>query len=188
MPRSGFEVYAEYGREDHNADRRDLTLEPDHDASYLFGFQKVWRRTSSHLWSVHAELLNSRISHLQLGRTQAPFYVHTPVAQGHTEEGQVLGSPAAYGGGGWTVEVNRYDRDGGWTAGWAAQDRSEFRNAEGLPDAGRSDVAHSVYVKRLVFGAWADYAVGLTLTDELNRGFTADVGNVRLDFTARPHW
>jgi hypothetical protein len=41
LPRSGFEVYAEWAREDHWGDWIDLLREPDHSQAYMLGFQKI---------------------------------------------------------------------------------------------------------------------------------------------------
>jgi hypothetical protein len=43
FPASGFEVYGEWGREDHELDFDDTVREPDHSQGYLLGLAKVWR-------------------------------------------------------------------------------------------------------------------------------------------------
>jgi len=187
-PRNWFELYVEYGREDHNIDLRDLTLEPDHDAAYVIGFQKALRLRDSSLIAFHAEIVNSRISHLQLGRPQTPFYVHSPVVQGHTEDGQILGSPSVYGGGGFSFGVDRYDRAGLWSVAWDKIGRAERLGADGLPDPSGADVMHSLSVQRTMFRQNVDLTAGLTLTNDFNRNFAGDARNVRLIVGARPHW
>ena len=187
-PGDRFELYAEYGREDHNIDLRDLTLEPDHDAAYVIGFQKAVRLRDSSLLALHAEIVNSRISHLQLGRPQTPFYVHSPVVQGHTEEGQILGSPSVYGGGGFSLGAERYDPAGQWSVSWDKIDRAERLGPDGLPDPRGADVMHSLTVQRTMFRARADLTAGLTLTNDFNRNFVGDARNAQLVVGVRPHW
>jgi len=49
FPGSGFELYGEYGREDHSANLRDFIQEPDHSRTYGVGFRKVFSGDSTHL-------------------------------------------------------------------------------------------------------------------------------------------
>lgn len=113
VPHSGLEVYGEFGREDHSYDFRDLSNEPDHDSAYLLGIMHTWRELASGTISAfRAEFVNSRITDLAEGRGQTLFYDHTPIAQGHTQAGQLLGSPMVRGGGGGTIALDRYSPDG----------------------------------------------------------------------------
>ena len=107
----GIEVYGEYARDDHNADLRDLAVEPDHESAYLVGFQRTWAATEA-LTVLTAEVVNARITHLSRVRGQGAFYVHTMVRQGHTNRGLALGTPAAPGGGGLLVALDRYGARG----------------------------------------------------------------------------
>ncbi len=74
FPRAGVEVYGEFGREDYNADLPDLIGEPDHDASYMLGIQRVWKRGTTELLAVRGEVLNTRMTSLNVVRQQTPFY------------------------------------------------------------------------------------------------------------------
>ncbi|HEX7117811.1 MAG TPA: capsule assembly Wzi family protein [Longimicrobiales bacterium] len=92
FPEVGFEAYAEWAREDHWEDLDDLLMEPDHAQAYMLGFQKVvpgdarWIR------------LYGELAHLQSSttfRSRRPpvtFYTHTPLVQGYTHRGQLLGA------------------------------------------------------------------------------------------------
>jgi hypothetical protein len=100
FPRSGFEIFGEFARNDHNWDLRDYLLEPDHASAYTLGAQRVWKRGAGRYVVFRAEVLNAHVSHLNEVRPQGDFYRHREVRQGHTHRGQILGSPAAYGGGG----------------------------------------------------------------------------------------
>jgi hypothetical protein len=107
----GIEVYGEYARDDHNADLRDLTVEPDHESAYLVGFQRTWAASDA-VTVLTAEVVNARITHLSRVRGEGAFYVHTMVRQGHTNRGLVLGTPAAPGGGGMLIALDRYGTRG----------------------------------------------------------------------------
>lgn len=118
FPGSGFEVYGEYGREDHSWDFRDLMLEPDHQSAYALGLSKVWKRSATERVAVHAEAMNSQVTHLSRVRPQGNFYYHTRLRQGHTHRGQFLGTPAVYGGGASTVAAEYFHTGGRWTVSW----------------------------------------------------------------------
>jgi hypothetical protein len=121
LPHSGLEVYGEYAREDHNWDLRDLTLEPDHDSGYMLGVQRSIRLDSMHILAIRAQVLNTRPSNLARVRNQTAFYRHFREQQGHTEIGQVLGSPAAYGGSGAVVAADYYMPRGQLSLSWMRQ-------------------------------------------------------------------
>jgi len=62
---------------------------------------------------LRSELVNGRITELQgIGRGQATFYEHAPIAQGHTERGQLLGSFLLERAGGVELAVNRWTPQG----------------------------------------------------------------------------
>lgn len=106
-PRSGFEFYGEYAREDHNWDLRDFLLEPDHNSGFMLGFQKLWPAGERRFATLRGELLNTQPSHLSWARHQGFFY-----AGGHTQYGQLLASPAGFGGSGLFVASDYYHPGG----------------------------------------------------------------------------
>lgn len=187
---SGFEAYAEYGRDDRNFDSRDLMVEPDHDAAYLIGFQKVWRRRENAVLTVlRGEVLNSRITHIQLVRPEAPFYVHGSAIQGHTQLGQVLGSVGGYGGGASVIAVDRYTPQGRWTVSWSRIMRGEQPvPPTNVPMARGADVAHALGLNALLLRGSVDLTAGLTGVYEYNRDFAGDSFNANLALGARAHW
>jgi hypothetical protein len=119
FPRSGFELYGEYAREDHSYDVRDLLVEPDHASAFLLGFRRVWGRGDRALHVLRGEVVNAQETHLDQVRGQNPFYIHTVAVQGHTHRGQVLGSPAVYAGAGSRLAWERYGREGRTTLAWS---------------------------------------------------------------------
>ena len=125
LPHSGLEIYGEFGREDHSADLRDLIGEPDQISAYTLGLMHTWRsRDSSTVTALRAEVTNSRVTDLVGGRTEGLFYEHGQIAQGHTQYGQLLGSPAVRGGGGATVALDRYSPDGRVTVSFTRTDEA----------------------------------------------------------------
>jgi hypothetical protein len=87
---SGFEVYAEWARDDHSWDLRDFLTEPDNSQAWSGGFQKVVATKS------HWVRINGELTHLQetrahrSGRPTPVWYVHD--GHGHTNNGQLLGA------------------------------------------------------------------------------------------------
>lgn len=96
--RSGVELYGEFYREDHNADMRDLASEPDHQSAYTLGLRRAWRRSGG-VSAVTIERTNGLITHLARVRPQSPIYTHSPITEGHTHAGQLLGASASLGTG-----------------------------------------------------------------------------------------
>ena len=183
LPHSGFEVYGEYGRDDYNLDLRDFIEEPDHIGGYAIGFRKVVRRAANRLLAVRAEVQNLQYSVLALGRVWAPFYTHSStVRQGHTQNGQVLGSEAGPGGAGSVVAVESYSPSGRWTWSWTRvlrQQRGELPQT-GQPDLKGLDVQHELAVERLVFRGRYDLRAQVGAVYEFNRNFQSDAFNLNL--------
>jgi hypothetical protein len=181
FPDAGIEAYGEFGREDFGTDINDVIAEPDHDAAYTVGVQRVWKRGGNRLVAFRAEAMDSRITHLVNVRRQTPMYVHSPVTQGHTQLGQVLGSPAGRGGGAIEFGVDMYDPRGQWTF----EASRLFANSVSRTDP---DVYYAVTAQRLWFGRHADYWVALTPSIELNRTPGVDAGNFNFRVGTLVHW
>jgi hypothetical protein len=166
FPASGVEVYGEYAREDHSYDARDITVEPDHDAAYMLGLRRVWGRGADARVSLRAEVLDSRVSHLNTVRGQTRFYTHGGTRQGHTQRGQLLGAASGYAGGGSVIALDRYAADGRWTAQYTRQRGAPPRIVFPDPDP---SVLHTVGVERLWLRGPMDLVAGVTLGYEGNR-------------------
>lgn len=188
LPRSGFEVYGEYGRDDYNGNLRDLILEPDHIGGYTVGFRKVMRKRGARLVAVRAELQNLQFSLLASGRSWQPFYTHGgSVRQGHTQLGQVLGSVAGPGGAGSVVAVDSYSPSGRWTFSWTRIMREQRGDTaqSGLPDPKGLDVQHELAVERLAFHGRYDLLAHVGLVYEFNRYFKSDAFDLNVVLGAR---
>ncbi len=180
LPGSGFELYGEFGREDHSWDVRDFILEPDHSSAYMVGGRKVWVRDGN-LLSLRAEVVESQVSHLREVRSQGPFYVHTRTTQGHTVRGQILGSPAVYGGGGSVVALESHSRAGRWQLDW-----TRTRMGGGLSIAAPEvDVIHSLGGQALIFRGGLDATVGVRGSLNRNRHLQGDAFNLTTELGLR---
>lgn len=177
FPRSGFEAYGEYAREDHNYDLRDLALEPDHDSGYTLGFRRVWRRENGSLTALRGEWIDTEPSHLGQARPQTPFYVHSELRQGHTNRGQLLGSPAGLGGGGSVLALDRYTSNGRRTLFWTRLQSGALPwsgKAASAPDA--VEITHGVGAEVVWFRGRYDIGVNVTGVYGVGRGGSAGSG------------
>jgi hypothetical protein len=182
LPRSGVEIYAEYGREDHNVDTRDLLQEPDHDATYGIGLQKAWIRRAGTIIALRGELVNSSISTLARHRTQIGPYTHFFLRQGHTHRGQLLGTgfAAGTGGSGSSVRLERYSTNGSESVSWSRlvrQDRVNPTSATTRCTVDCLDVQHVIQADRLRTYGRLEVRYGLAVVYELNRDFDQDAVN-----------
>lgn len=187
FPASRVEVYAEYGREDHSWDARDLWLEPDHISAYVLGIQRAWERAGGVLVG-RAELLNARISHLQQGRGQSPVYVHGVMAQGHTHRGQVLGSHGGPGGGAAVLAGDYYTPGGRITVSWSRLMQAEAFDGVGVPNASEADVMHALGADVRLFRRKFDVTGGVTAVQNFNRNGAGDAFNLNLTLGASHRW
>jgi hypothetical protein len=192
LPRGGIEIYFEYGRDDHNWETRDLKVEPDHQASMLWGLQKTWRRHGGELLALRLESMNYEINPPGVNRPPGAIYTHSSGSnQGHTQRGQMLGaSPGPGSGAGAVAALDWYRPDGRWTARWTRvlRGRMDARAPDGGANPRAMDVVHSLGIERLLFvGGW-DIAAGATGSYDFNRDFADDQRNlsVYLSVTGLP--
>jgi hypothetical protein len=181
-PRSGFEVYGEYGREDYNFDRRDFIVEPDHTGAYSLGIRKAWQRGHG-FDALRIEVLNSRPSHLARVRPQGAFYSHVNNL-GHTNRGQILGTNSGFGGAGSIIALDRYSPSGRLTVSWERilrQARETFPDPAVKYDPDAMDVQHAIRVDRLIFARGFDLVPAVTGVYEMNRNFGGDAFNLKVE-------
>jgi hypothetical protein len=188
LPHSGFELSAEYGRDDHSADIRDLEQEPDHSRFYNFGVRKVFTLTPSSMTAARFELINFQLPSISRYRAEGEIYIHGLIRQGHTNRGQLLGAAVGVGAAaGSTLAVDHYMQNGRWTVSWVRDLRQEADNYVilGVQRPFAMDVTHSIGVEmtRLIRGF--DVTTGLTFVRNFNREFSADASNVNAIFGAR---
>lgn len=174
LPRGGAEFYGEIARDDHSWDMRDFLLQPDHRSAYTLGLRKSWSSGRS-LTAFRAEVVEAQPSHLTHVRRQEQFYAHAGTRQGHTLNGQLLGSPAVYGGGGSVVAVERYGPGGHWSVDWTRRRVRETVRPRDLADV---NVVHSLGAETVVFRGALDVAGGVRGSWEMNRHFEDDAFNL----------
>jgi hypothetical protein len=178
---SGFEAYAEYGREDHNADQRDFLQEPDHSRTYGLGFRKVFGSDSLHISALRTELINFELPTLARHRGEGGIYVNGDIRQGHTSRGQVLGADVGVGtGAGVLVSWDKYDRRGKFSIGWARTVREQNGTyyLGGLNAPRANDVSHALQIERLRYTRFGKLLGGVALVREFNRDFERDAWNL----------
>lgn len=176
LPGGGFELYGEFGREDHNRDPRDLMLEPEQNGAYAIGARKAWVRPDAMIVA-RAEIVNFQTSIIHRHRPQYAWYRHTFTEQGHTNRGQLLGSELAVGSGaGVTTHVTRLRTDGSWSAGWS---RLLVRDPAAGPQT--PAVQQALSVERMMqLNARVGVHATLTILRETSDGPSGDRGNARL--------
>jgi len=93
LPRAHAEVYAEYGRNDHSLDFRDLFTQADHSRAYLIGLRKlVPLKAENTFLQVDAELTQLAATNTQWLRASSNWFSHHQVRDGYTHRGQLLGA------------------------------------------------------------------------------------------------
>lgn len=188
FPKSGFEAYGEYGREDHSWNQRDLIQEPDHSRTYGLGLRKVMSVDSAHLTAFRAEMINYEFPTLARNRGEGGIYEHSVIRQGHTNRGQLLGSDTGVGsGGGSVIAWDRYDRQGStsieFTRTIREQDGTFYIN--GVTDPRANDVQNALTFARVRYLGNGELTTGVTVVREFNRDFLADAWDMNLNIGYR---
>jgi len=189
FPTAGFEMYGEYGREDHSWDRRDFAQEPDHSRSYGLGFRKVVRLRPDRMEGLTFELMNFDLPHLvRTGRGEGSIYVHGIMRQGHTHRGQLLGADVGVGAAsGSTIRWDRYAPRGRTTIGL----HRAVRRARGtffgdaVIDPGSREVHYTVEAARMRRLRGMEVTAELGLTHAFNRDYRSDATNFSAILSAR---
>ncbi|OLD51574.1 MAG: hypothetical protein AUI63_00670, partial [Gemmatimonadetes bacterium 13_1_40CM_2_60_3] len=179
---SGLEVYGEYYREDHSYDLRDLVQEPDHQRGYSLGLAKIFARQSSQFNVLRVEVINFQLPPLATtGRGEGSIYVHSPIRQGHTNRGQLLGADIGVGAAAAsTVRWDHYSSAGRWAIFWRRDVRQETSDptltAPAVPQI--SDFLYAFGFERLKFTRRFDLTTSLTLMRDLSRDLSNSRSNV----------
>jgi hypothetical protein len=181
FPRAGVEAYGEYARNDHSWDLRDFLLEPEQNAAYMVGITRSWQLAGNSALVLNAEILNGQRVHLEEVRHQGYFYVHFSVLQGHTQRGQILGSPAAYGGAGSVLGATYFSPAGIMGLRWDRELRQERDGA--VPDA-----LNVLTLEKLYFSGVGDFYGSGALLHNTNRNFSGDATGIRLSAGMRVRW
>ena len=180
FPRSGFELFGDRSYEDHFFDRRDLALRPDHERAYTLGFQKILKLSPAALDVLKGELINYEYP--------GTVYLHSPLNQGHTNRGQLLGaSPGVPNGAAAVFSWTRYNPSNRTTLSL----RRIVRAQRGKPvaslaaDSSNSDVIISTGLERMRLGKRLDVGAKIEVMQNFNRNFSEDMPNLNLQIMAR---
>jgi hypothetical protein len=168
LPHSGLEVYAEYGREDHSADLRDLESEPDHSRIAMAGIRKVFVRSDTTFSALRAEYIDASNLTLARNRGEGAIYVHTVLRQGHTQDGQLLGADIGVGSpAGANLAWETYSPSGrtSWYLQRIVQNNQSSLLSSGVPSLGAQRLFATIGYERHRFGNVADFVYGVTLTE-----------------------
>ena len=168
LPKSGFEMYAEYGHEDHNADLRDLESEPDHSRIAMVGFRKVFLETGTTFSAIRGEYIDATDPTLARHRDEGGVYIHTVLRQGHTEYGQLLGAAAGIGSfAGAIIAWDHFGPDGRTTLFVqrnVANDGTTLLTS-GVPDYAAAQLSGTMGYERVRLRTKFDFTYGASLTD-----------------------
>ena len=189
-PGTGFDVYAEYGREDYSADNRDLVLEPDHEATVNIGFRKAWS-SGGVMGVLRAEVFNYESPAGDRTREEGRVYLHGVLRQGHTNRGQLLGSEVGPGtGGAQTMAFDRYTTNGRLTAFVSRVVTHEVRTLyrSGVPAGNTVDEINSIGLEGTRFIGPFDVMARVVLAVDLDRYFLADRANGNLVLGVRQNF
>lgn len=107
LPNDKAEVYAEFGRNDHSQNGRDLMVEPEHARAYIIGGRKLFpTKKKDTQFELMIEVANLQSSSTLLMRDSPPWYVHYQVTHGYTNRGQVMGAGIGPGGNSQTIGLS----------------------------------------------------------------------------------
>ena len=106
-PESYAEIYAEYGRNDHAWNTRDLIVEAEHSSAYIIGFRKLIPLNLKRTFiNVNLEITQLEANPVTVNRDGGSWYVHNQVVHGYTHYGQLLGAGIGPGSNLQSLKVN----------------------------------------------------------------------------------
>lgn len=95
LPKSGFELYGEWGYNDYKQNVRDYVMDATHSAAYIIGIQKLYVSDKFQLL-LGAEVTKTAESPSNLLRGAGNWYVHDG-DNGYTHQNQIIGAGAGFG-------------------------------------------------------------------------------------------
>ncbi|MHB1265133.1 MAG: capsule assembly Wzi family protein [Gemmatimonadaceae bacterium] len=178
MLRPSLEVYAEFYRDDHAWDSRDLLVEPEHSSGTMVGVRRVWRPVDDGpMRSLLIEVVNGRPPTLQRVREQGPLQAHWALKAGHTNRGQLIGSDALFGGSGAVMSYKEWTPTGSLEFRYQRLGRS-WRFAGGRDETmgpNGQDVLHAIGAGLTRISSPVEWSVLSDLLFNVNCNFDRDV-------------
>ncbi len=114
MEEAGFELYAEWARDDGAQDIEDFLLEIDHASAWTAGFHKT-TEVSAGMVRLGFEMTDIKNRDTVVhGRVDLNFFTHNAVSQGHTHEGQLLGAWTGPGSDAQFLEIDLFRERTRW--------------------------------------------------------------------------
>lgn len=190
FPESGLELYAEWARNDHSWDIRDLLTEPEHSQAYTLGLQKAWGLSGDRVLNLRAELTHIEQAMTFRARSNGSYYLHHIVEEGYTHEGQLLGGQVGPGGKEQYLGVDLY-APGGRSTFYLRREvlNNDAYYAQFAPDLGFCchDVPLTFGADVFRFAGDVELGAGAAVTHRLNRyyEYKNDVWNLNLSLSAR---
>jgi len=178
LPESAFELWGEWARDDFAQSATDLLAEPGHSRAWLLGLQKVWPSADGAYVRALVETSSTQVPFTErAGRPEVHFYTHGTLRQGHTNQGQLLGSFIGTDADIQLLGVDVVDAAGGAWGGFVERIRRDadsyvrFFSADAGPS--QHDVELRIGLRRMVdIGDWSVEA-DASLARRRNRGFVA---------------
>ncbi|TXJ25001.1 MAG: hypothetical protein E6Q24_15785 [Chitinophagaceae bacterium] len=107
LPAEKAEIYAEFGRNDHSQNFRDLALEPEHSSAYIIGGRKIFETAKlGRNFELMMEFANLQPNMTGLLRDIPTWYTHHQVRHGYTNRGQLIGAGIGPGSASQTIAFN----------------------------------------------------------------------------------
>jgi hypothetical protein len=106
LPKEKAELYAEFGKNDHSLNLRDLLLEPEHARAYTIGARKIFETNKGTEVELLTEITNLQIPSTIKLRAQNSWYSHHQVRHGYTNRGQIMGAGIGTGSNSQTIGIN----------------------------------------------------------------------------------
>ena len=189
LPRSGFQAYVEWARNDHNWNLTDLLIEPDHSRAYTIGFQQLLRGRVAR-WRLRAEFTTLGVPATFQARPTPTYYVHFMVRQGYTNNGQIIGAAIGPGSQSEILQLDRFapsGQVGGFVQRVRFDDDAYFRSFAALDTYHGHQTELSAGLRATQFMGPLDLSGSFTLSRELNRYYQVgnNVTNVMLTLGAR---
>lgn len=99
IPEANFEIYGEYGRNDHPWNGRDLVVNTSHTRAYTFGLRKLvpLQNYNQDLLSINFEMTQMSPGRSATIRGAGAWYRHSQVRDGYTNLGQIMGAGMGLG-------------------------------------------------------------------------------------------
>lgn len=189
---TGLEVYAEWARNDHSWDVRDLAAQLGHSEGYTVGVRRVVALESGRLLSLTGEATHLEISSTSQVRDAPTFYAHHLVRQGYTQRGQVLGAAVGPGG---NVQYLGWDlyHGGGRLGGFVQRrvyDNDAYYAQAASPSHPSNHASLDAAASALFFTRGLEVDVELMVSKHFNRYFVShnDVWNASARISGRWRW